>query len=230
MRCHLICFGPHSKINHNSFTQMLANKKQIFVFLPHFQRGFRKCFYKTFNIYELSVCKHPVTNGNHCNEFHHTMLVSEACTQAMSLVSRCFEVYAQIWTQTAALAERCMLHFPLQAGQLWCPMCTWAWSGLSWKLCELAALGRAGEGLKSQPAWKTSNKGVEDGKSHKVTQASWKQGTDSWKKAFWQPAMFLIWPMTWHMEMFFTVFWNKKLLDYDFHFSRVLSTFPNFLS
>lgn len=26
--------------------------------------------------------------------------------------------------------------------------------------------------------------------------------------------------MTWHMEMFFTVFWNKKLLDCDFHCSR----------
>lgn len=87
------------------------------------------------------------------------------------------------------------------------------WAGLfcsSWGRAEIPTCA----------AWKTLNKGVEDGKSHKVIQASWKQGTNSWKKAFWQPAMFFIWPMTWHMEMFFTVFWNKKLLDYDFYFSR----------
>lgn len=148
MRCHLIYFGPHSKINHNSFTQMLARKKQIFVYLPHFYRAFYKCFYKTFNIYELSVCKHRVINGNHCKEFHCTVLVSEVCTQAMSLVSRCFGVYAQIRTQTGALAGRCVLCFPLQAGQPWCSVCriltdTLGWSGLSWNLCQLAALGRA---------------------------------------------------------------------------------------
>lgn len=112
---------------------------------------------------------------------------------------------------------------PVHAGQLWGRILTdtWGWRGLSWLLWagpSCSSWGRAE--IPTAAAWKTSNKGVQDGKSHKVTQASWKQGTDSWKKAFWQPAMFLIWPMTWHMEMFFTVFWNKKLLDYDFHFSR----------
>lgn len=85
------------------------------------------------------------------------------------------------------------------------------WAGLfcnSWGRAEIPM----------RAAWKTSNKGLENGKSHKVTQASWKQGTNSWKNAFWQATMFLIWPMTWHMEKFFTVSW--KLLDCDFHCSR----------
>lgn len=76
-------------------------------------------------------------------------------------------------------------------------------SWLLWAGLFCSSWGRAE--IPTRAAWKTSNKGVEDGKSHKVIQASWKQGANPWKKAFWQPAMFFIWPITWRMEMFFSV-------------------------
>lgn len=183
--------------------------------------------------YLWAVCKRRAINGNRREEFHHAVLVSEACTQAVSLVSRCFGVYDM--NTNSCLGREVCAAFPS-------PSCPCAGSSLtpgdgvgsagacaSWLLWAglfCSSWGRAE--IPTCAAWKTSNKGLE-----RVTKwYSWPVGNGEQiprKKAFWQPAMFFIWPMTWHMEMFFTVFWNKRLLDYDFHFSRVLSTFPSFI-